>query len=359
MVKRRLFIHAPNIHQGGGSALLEILVFSGFSEVEAVLVADSRMAFSKEVPGNYFIKRVDPAVSERFKAELWLKREVQKEDVVLCLGNLPPLFHLSAYTTVFVQNRYLIGDGELKGFPRRIQLRLSAERQWLRWNSRYADAFVVQTPAMYRSMLAGGFAAEERITILPFVGEGSENKVLTGPEDKKKPTSSDADFLYVASGEPHKNHRRLIDAWGILADEGLFPSLSLTLDPHFNGELLQWMAKRVEPHLLKIRNLGVQQKDKLFELYKASTAMIYPSLLESFGLPLIEAKAMGLPVIASELDYVRDILDPEHTFDPNSSTSIARAVKRFMGYPEPPLKMFTGREFLAHIWREGTARCES
>lgn len=359
MAKRRLFIHAPNIHQGGGRTLLEILVFSGFSEGKALLVADSRMTFSKEVPDDYFIKWVDPTVSERFKAELWLKREVRREDVVLCLGSLPPLFRLPAYTTVFVQNRYLIDDDELKDFPRRTQLRLSVERQWLRRNSRYADAFVVQTPAMCRSMLASGFAADEQITILPFTEESGGNNVPIGTEGKKRATSPNADFLYVASGEPHKNHRRLIDAWGILADEGIFPSLSLTLDPRFNGELLQWMAKRVESHSLKINNLGVQEKDKLFELYKTSTAMIYPSLFESFGLPLIEAKKMGLPVIASELDYVRDILDPEQAFDPSSSTSIARAVKRFMGCPEAPLKIFSGREFLGHIWQEGTARCES
>ena len=46
--------------------------------------------------------------------------------------------------------------------------------------------------------------------------------------------------------------------------------------------------------------------------------------------PLIEAKYLNLPVLAGELDYIRDLIDPIQTFDPNSSISIYRAVKRFL-----------------------------
>ena len=83
-------------------------------------------------------------------------------------------------------------------------------------------------------------------------------------------------------------------------------------------------------------------------LYRSASALVYPSLLESFGLPLTEAKACGLPVIAAELDVVRDVLDPVQAFDPLSPTSIARAVIRFMGIDEPRTH-YTPQEFLDRL----------
>ena len=65
--------------------------------------------------------------------------------------------------------------------------------------------------------------------------------------------------------------------------------------------------------------------------------------------PLIEAKQAGLPILASELDYVRDVLDPDQTFDPNSDISIARAVKRYLGIAEEPLPLQDANGFLDYI----------
>ena len=76
---------------------------------------------------------------------------------------------------------------------------------------------------------------------------------------------------------------------------------------------------------------------------------IYPSTLESFGLPLLEARAAGLPIITGELDYVRDIVDPDETFDPNSPLSMARAVKRFLGRPERRLPADDAERFLERL----------
>ena len=73
------------------------------------------------------------------------------------------------------------------------------------------------------------------------------------------------------------------------------------------------------------------------------------NLFESFGLPLIEAKQVGLPVLGSELDYVRDILNPEQSFDPNSPVSIARAVKRHLGMNVTPVHLLDAQEFLLRL----------
>jgi len=85
------------------------------------------------------------------------------------------------------------------------------------------------------------------------------------------------------------------------------------------------------------------------DLYKHSTALIYPSLFESYGLPLIEAGQYNLPVLASELDYVRDILDPVETFDPKSAKSIARSVKRFLKIDDEKTDIVEPKEFINNV----------
>jgi len=142
---------------------------------------------------------------------------------------------------------------------------------------------------------------------------------------------------------------RLIEAWCLLAEEGLFPSLCLTINESQFEKLCTEIEALRQRHQLKISNVGDVSRPAVLALYSQSGALIYPSTFESFGLPLIEARQLGLSVLASELDYVRDVLDPEQTFDPASARSIARAVKRFMGIDEKLLPLLDAEGFMAAI----------
>jgi glycosyltransferase involved in cell wall biosynthesis len=154
------------------------------------------------------------------------------------------------------------------------------------------------------------------------------------------------DFIYVASGEAHKNHKALINAWGILADEGLFPSLALTLVPEQAPELCALAAKEMVSRGARIHTIGFVSHERVMSMYRESGALIYPSIFESFGLPLIEAQQVGLPVLAPELDYVRDVIEPDETFDPRSPISIARAVRRHLKGRKADLEIFTAKKLL-------------
>ena len=57
-----------------------------------------------------------------------------------------------------------------------------------------------------------------------------------------------------------------------------------------------------------VKFIGYQSKDDMISLYENSSAMVFSSYLESFGLPLIEAASLGLPIIVSDLPYSREIL---------------------------------------------------
>jgi hypothetical protein len=102
-------------------------------------------------------------------------------------------------------------------------------------------------------------------------------------------------------------------------------------------------------YALNVTNIGVVEHERIKSLFHHVGALIYPSTFESFGLPLIEARQENLTILASELDYVRDIVDPEQSFDPYSPVSIARATKRHLNLKEPKLPLLSAVEFTQYL----------
>lgn len=340
---KQLYIHAINIHQGGGRALMETLLRDSCTHM-AVIQVDSRMPIPAQLPQTMQIRRIVPTMFRRMQSEWWLATQVNQGDIALCFGNLPPLFRLRARVVVFLQNRYLIDDMELTQFPLKTRLRLMLERLWFKARMSNVDEFIVQTPSMKRLLEA---RTDVPVHVLPFMARHKEYIRKISGQGKR--SNAEFDFLYVASGEPHKNHRRLIEAWCLLAEQGLFPSLRLTLDKEAFPELCGWLGQKIAQYHLNMENLGLLPHEKVIALYERAGALIYPSTFESFGLPLIEARQAGLSILASELDYARDVIDPEETFDPYSAVSIARAVKRYLGKEEAALPLQDATGFMKYI----------
>jgi glycosyltransferase involved in cell wall biosynthesis len=291
------------------------------------------------------VRSVKATILDRFLAELWLFNCANTKDTVLCFGNLPPLFKLSSFIVVYLQNRYLVEGITLKGFSVQVRLRIMLERIWFSLGADSVNQIIVQTKTM-KTLLFKRLRNKVPIAIFPFL----ENPVGFSRKlsNATSATNYEYDFVYVASGEPHKNHLALINAWNILADEGLYPKLCLTLSDKHISDLFNKFDLSNE---VKIENAGVLSHKDVLLLYQKSKAMIYPSKYESLGLPLIEARRLGLPILAAELDYVRDLIDPEQTFDPESPVSIARAVKRFMGMEEEALRLLDPAQFLESIFK--------
>jgi glycosyltransferase involved in cell wall biosynthesis len=341
---KRLFIQAVNIHQGGGRKLLEgLLAAIDFDEYEYVLILDSRMPLLQNFGSNTLVRQIKHSVFQRLMNEAWLFRNTRSGDHVLCLGNLPPLFRLQAFTSVFLQNRYLIDLVGLSGFVAWDRLRITFERVWLRFAHMHANEYLVQTPTMLRltNVLCNGRVP---VNVIPFAVSQVPAK-STG----NAPSIFSDGFIYVASGEPHKNHKQLINAWCLLAQENIFPSLFLTLDKNVFSELCVWIEEKVKEHKLSVDNLGILSSEALSDVYAKTGALIYPSTFESLGLPLIEAEQAGIPILASELDYVRDVVNPVQTFNPESAISIAKAVKRFLGLSEIATQIKSPGAFMQHL----------
>ena len=334
----RLVLFAPGIRTGGGLVLLQGLLIAAASRA-SLLFLDSRAADRLTVPADAEVRWIAPTLGGRIAVERDLARSAAFGDSVVCFHGLPPLLPQRAHVSVFVQNRLHLGTGSLAAYGRRTQMRIGAERMIASRLRRRVDRYVVQTPSMRRALLSWHGGSPD-VRVCPALD--TQMPGLGGVATSRR------DFVYVADGVPHKNHQTLMNAWRLLAADGLHPSLALTLGPR-DAVLASEVDRARRDEGLAIENLGELSRDAVFDAYRSSRALIFPSTAESFGLPLIEAARLGVPIVASELDFVRDVCRPVQTFDPSSPVSLARAVRRFLDVPEPVPEVRSSADFLQEL----------
>jgi glycosyltransferase involved in cell wall biosynthesis len=344
-MSRRLVIHAPNVHQGGGRTLLLALLSSLSHESRGEAILDSRLEIPFAIPDSFAVTRVRPSLGQRLRIEHELPGKAGPESHLLCFHSLPPLRRCQAFVSVFVQNRHVIANTDLSEFPLRVRLRIHLERAWFRARLHTVDEFIVQTETM-RDLLRDVVGGRLPIRVMPFLPASiaGSDMAIAGPNFER------FDFCYIATGEPNKNHRRLIEAWSLLAQAGHFPSLCLTLDAVRFPQLTRWIDEQVRQYGLKVRNFGYVSLEQTSGIYTRSTALIYPSRYESFGLPLLEARRHRLKIAAPELDYVRDVIEPDATFDPESPRSIARAAQRLLGLDNQRVPILDDQSFVRQLF---------
>ena len=355
MTIKKLYIVAYNIRHGGGAILLlELLsALKHYEKINITILVSSELDIPFPLNANVQIKSIKEDLLSRLAAEFYLKFSARPKDTFLFFGNFPPLFKLSGKVFVYMQNRILVdtisqsvSEGNLGQ-----KIKLFIQKKWLTTQAKNTDVFLVQSISI-KNLLKSKLRANFPVIQLPF----SRSIMSLSGSAKKKLSNDPFEFIYVALGYKHKNHTRLILAWEALAKEGIYPILHLTLSEKNDLELLSKLSVIKASRKLLIENHSDYSHDNIIKLYKKSDALIYPSLIESLGLPLIEAKQLGIPIIASELDYVRDLIDPEFTFNPESELSIARAVKRFMGLKSEKIIMKSANDILDHLMTNGSQK---
>jgi glycosyltransferase involved in cell wall biosynthesis len=121
-------------------------------------------------------------------------------------------------------------------------------------------------------------------------------------------------LVYVSLYSEHKNLSTLLKAMPLLNKNcaGGF-RLRTTADPAWKGAA--WTATHQEDLALArqpdvapwVQFLGPLQSEQVEELYRQGDVFVFPSLCESFGLPMVEAMAHGLPIVASDTPVNREI----------------------------------------------------
>src|SRR5579864_6698706 len=133
-------------------------------------------------------------------------------------------------------------------------------------------------------------------------------------------------LLSVSNRKRHKNEARLVEAF---ANAGLGAEIHLV----FTGNPTTELADCVERHHvnLLVHFMGVVPEEKLPSLYRGAEALVFPSLYEGFGLPLLEAMACGIPVMTANTTALPEVAGGAALLvDPTSVEQIAQAMGRIL-----------------------------
>jgi glycosyltransferase involved in cell wall biosynthesis len=162
-----------------------------------------------------------------------------------------------------------------------------------------------------------------RFTIL------SENETKIVKEKYKLP---DKFWLYVAHFYPHKNHIRLLKAYSVLLKSKLnifYPLLLRGNNVEQNKEIQDIIKRNNLSQYVKF--IPYIDPNELPALYNLATALIFPSLYEGGGIPVMEAMACGCPLVASNIKTTKEFAqDAAILFDPTSVESICNAMENFL-----------------------------
>jgi len=131
-------------------------------------------------------------------------------------------------------------------------------------------------------------------------------------------------FLYIGTLEPRKNLVRLIEAFAVFIRENPGCNLKLIL-----AGKKGW---KYEPIFETIKNLQIENRvnwlgyihipEKVY-LLKNAFALVYPSLYEGFGLPILEAMNLGLPIVTSNIASIPElVIDNAVLVEPTDKESI-------------------------------------
>ena len=124
-------------------------------------------------------------------------------------------------------------------------------------------------------------------------------------------------IFYPATPLIYKNHKTVIEALGLLKKENLELIKNVecifTFSKGENRELDKLIQKYELEDVIKL--IGKISYEKVLEYYKSSDLLVFPSYLETLGLPLLEAQQFNLKILAVNLPYSKEVLENYENVD--------------------------------------------
>jgi glycosyltransferase involved in cell wall biosynthesis len=317
----RVALHATNVRGLGATNLVNSLLgplVNALSGNNVMLCLEEGAVVRPDISGipNLEIirtRRQLPRKISRLFEIMFPGERLPKADRYLILGDVPLKSVPGQY--VLVHQSHLMAPSVEPHAEK--SLRYRTMRYLFRKNCRFVECFLVQTDVVKNALMRSYGISESRIKVVPHPApdwaKSSVGKEKTGGNGRLT-------LFYPAAAHLHKNHRILggMEQFRDVSDREF--RVIVTLRPfEITPELkrLGW----VEP-------IGRLSPEGCLEQYRKSHALFFPSVLESFPLPLAEAMSLGLPVVCSDLPYARWVCEEQAIyFDPHDAASACRAIK--------------------------------
>ncbi|MGH6846050.1 MAG: glycosyltransferase family 4 protein [Methylocella sp.] len=340
----KVLVNAPSVKEGGSLVVLEYLLESMTRlrpDIDWALAVHGSLRLSRNPPENLVSVDIGDIDRGCFSAPRWYELGLPAAvarlgvNVVFSMTNYLPIRRLPCPTVLLVQHAGHFSDvfDRLTRLHLRRADRIAAWRlktRWVQRSVRMATEVTVQTAALADAIAARTGRSRAKIHVTPH-GPG-----LIGepPPQRPKMSGRPVRIGYIAKWGVQKNFDVLFAATVRWTAAGRDVQLVLTLDPNL-AENMQLMARAKAMGLTPvIENVGNEDAAGISALYDSLDIFAFPSLVESFGFPLVEAMAKGLPVVAADTASNREVAGNAGSyFSPFDSEALATMLGRIIDDP--------------------------
>jgi len=238
-------------------------------------------------------------------------------EVLLCMTGTGKS-HISMPHVTFVQQSLPFAAEFAKIATLSERLRMTVLKVMMRSSCQSARQVIVQTPTMKRWVSRQLNLPPDRVqviipTVSPFGVVESSGARLLAPEDGPK-------VLYVGSEHSYKNVQTVLR--GLARLRNRIPGTTL---------FLTWPTDHPASRQAGVVCLGYLSRAQIACAYSEATILVMPSLIETVGLPILEAMSAGVPVLAADRPYAHDIAeDAALFFDPLSAEDFAMQAEHLL-----------------------------
>lgn len=318
---KTLLIHAANVHGLGARQMVSHFLKAFLQEwregkVYLYLPEDS---FWNDIPSlaNVTVSHEKRAYHKQWQRQkqrlcecLMPRRYYPETDAALILGDIPLRGLKKQLVLVHQSNLFppTVEPSSERGLGFRIM------RQVFRYNRNPKHKYWVQSDVM-------ALGLQKAYGISP-------RQIVTGPPPPPSLPLANRDnsqeaaclkLIYPAARINYKNHLLFSRMYSVA--KGSEPKIQITLTLPSLTE--------AESQIPWLKNVGLLDRQGIAREYAAADALIFPSLTESFGLPLVEAMSLGLPILAADRPYARWLCEDNALyFDPHSPQSAWQAISR-------------------------------
>jgi glycosyltransferase involved in cell wall biosynthesis len=316
-----ILFDALHVNRSGGEILLDVLI-EALTPYKASIhfLIDDRLTGKYDHLGTERVTYLKASIPAR---NIYYLKNRHRFSKVFCFSGLPPTVSVPCEVIAYLQNTLLIKH---PGWKQPTALKRGLQNLYMRLFGQNVTQWVVQTEHM-RTIAAEFFNhPSSNVAVFPFF----RHPLPLPPREPHKGVH----FIYTSDGYAHKNHLRLFDAFESLSATHADAFLHVTVGSRFTElkHRIDSMAQRG----VRIFDHGFLSYHDLIALYASMDCQVFPSLTESLGIGLIESAQAGLPVIASNMDFVHEVIRPTLTFDPLDVMSIHRAMESvLLETPEP------------------------
>jgi glycosyltransferase involved in cell wall biosynthesis len=355
----RVFIHAATLKVGGGKS-----VATNFLKETAIILAQHQTDFITAVVPNHedyqaihspFIKLItvphwlQNPIMRFFIMDIWIMTQLKKSqpDVIYSMGNIALPEKKIPQVLLFHNPHMIYPESPVWKIMHwkdvvynRVSLFLFKKRL------KYATTVLVQTET-------AGNRLKKYFGIKSFVVTPNAIALQYATSDQIptnfSPNSTNIYLFCLSHYYPHKNLEIFIPLAKKIKAANLPYRIIVTLAPNQHPEAKHFL-KNIETEGLTdiILNAGVVKMCDVPKWYKATQALLLPTLLESFSGTYIEAMHFERPIFTSNLDFAKEVCgDAAYYFDPMNADNILQVIENAFANPnDMALKITTGKHMI-------------